>query len=242
MNVNDWISLAATLYEKGGKKTYHVNDLTQLAIEFGLIPIGETEETFVKKMSQKLLANSSTKSPQFARVKSSKTKKHRRGFYRIIVEKPVTFHAPAPDVSTNYTGAGGEYAVLSELLFRGFNASKMTVDDGIDVVASKNSSYFHVQVKTANERAGKFQATIRTSAFQHSATVFYVVVLRQNTPTRYVNDYVIFASGDIRKWILKGELKESSSINLRLSHTGKRLMLNDTIDITVHKNNWDFIC
>lgn len=55
---------------------------------------------------------------------------------------------------------------MSELLFFGFNASAMTVDDGIDVVANKGDSYFHIQVKTANASAQlKYQFRITKQAF-----------------------------------------------------------------------------
>ncbi|MEM6759912.1 MAG: hypothetical protein AAF601_10580 [Pseudomonadota bacterium] len=237
----DWIDLALRLYERGGKKTYHVKDLAEIADTLGLMPLGMSREDFAKKISVRLNANSKNKSPQFARVKNKKGG-FRQGTFRLRPQQAIVFSTEQPKVAPAFTGAAGEYAVLSELLFRGFNASKMTVDDGIDVVASKGDRYFHIQVKTANDRDGAFTATIRTSAFQHASNVFYIIVLRSYSGIRYVNDYVIFQSGDIRRMILEGRLKEGTSISLRITPDGNRLTLNGSTDISVHRNNWDLVC
>lgn len=241
MSQIDWIELAIKLYDRGGKKTYHVSDLAEIAETLGLIPMGLEPVQFAKSLSTKLNANSKTKAPQFSRVRN-KTGGYRNGTYRIRPQKSLVFLSEQPKVSTLFTGAAGEFAVLSELLFRGFNASKMTVDDGIDVVASKDEKYFHVQVKTANERSGSYVASIKTSAFKHASNVFYIVVLRTHGGVRYVNDYVILQSGDIKRMILEGKLKEGSSISLKLSQEGNKLLLNGAMDVSVHRNNWELIC
>lgn len=41
------------------------------------------------------------------------------------------------EFSTQYTGRVGEHRVVSELLFRGYNASIMSVDEGLDIVATR---------------------------------------------------------------------------------------------------------
>jgi len=242
MNKTDWIDIAIKLYERGGKRTYHVRDLAETAATLGLLPFGMNEDDFARNLGVKLNANSKTKTPQFARVKNAKTGGYRQGTFRYKSQRPMVFATEAPKVSSHFTGSAGEYAVMSELLFRGFNASKMTVDDGIDVVASKVDKYFHVQVKTANEKSGSYSATIKTSAFQHASNVFYIVVLRTNAGMRYVNDFVILQSGDIKKLILEGRLKEGNSISLRLTPEGGRLLLNGSVDVSVHRNNLDLIC
>jgi hypothetical protein len=237
----DWVDIAIRLFERGGKKTYHVKDLAEIGETLGVLPLGLSTDEFAKKLSVKLNANSRTKTPQFSRVKN-KSGGFKNGTYRMKTQKPMNFASEAPQVTSQFTGAAGEYAVLSELLFRGFNSSKMTVDDGIDVVASKDEKYFHIQVKTANERSGAFGATIKTASFRHSSNVFYIVVLRANSGVRYVNDYIILQSGDIKRMILEGKLKEGATINLRLAPEGNRLLLNGSVDVSVYRNNWDLIC
>lgn len=53
-------------------------------------------------------------------------------------------------VSGGYIGKAGEHFVASELLFSGYNASIMSVDVGMDVIATKENQLFSLQVKTAN--------------------------------------------------------------------------------------------
>ena len=236
----DWGAVSLKLFEASGKKTLHISELEALAADLGIIPAGTSSEQFAGNLSGYLLRNSKSKAPQFNRVKNG-SGGYRRGVYRLRKQEPLRVEVAQPKVGTGYTGAAGEYAVLSELLFRGFNASKMTVDDGIDVVASKKESYFHIQVKTANEAGGKYQASVGANAFQHSATVFYVVVLRTYTNVRYVNDYVIFSSGEIRRMVAQGVLGSGASISLRISKDGPKYLLNGKIDVTHNINDWDGI-
>lgn len=236
----DWGNLAIKLFEQGGRKTYHIKDLVELAEAVGSVPAGQTLEEFTRTLNGFLARNVKSKSAQFSKVKN-KSGGYRKGFYRIRPQAPLRIEAAQPKVETAYTGAAGEFAVLSELLFRGFNASKMTVDSGIDVVASKDDKYFHIQVKTANESQGKYSATVKANTFQHSSVVFYVVVLRTYTVTRYVNDYVIFSSGEIRRMISQNILGSGISISLRISRDGSRYMLNQKVDVTHHVNDWESI-
>ncbi|MCP3940326.1 MAG: hypothetical protein GY710_02455, partial [Desulfobacteraceae bacterium] len=132
----------------------HVNNISQMLIErFPNIQI--PREKLPDKVSAILSADVRKKRPKasFSKVKS-KTGGLKRGIYKLKkkpVIKPVP--TPSPDVSSQYTGKAGETAVISELLFYGFNASAMAVDDGIDVIAGKNNNYFHIQVKTSNPSA-----------------------------------------------------------------------------------------
>jgi hypothetical protein len=239
----DWPALAQKLFDLGGKKTYHINDLSDIAVRMELLPFGETAESFAKKLGEYLGRNSTSKTPQFSKVKNA-AGGNSRGSYRIKPQKAFDLTPKElPKVSTGFTGAAGEYAVMSEFLFRGFNASKMTVDDGIDLVASKDDKYFHIQVKAANYSEGKpFQATIRERAFRHSSNVFYIVVLRQPTAVGFVNKYVIFPSSDIRRLITQGVLKDATSISIRISIENQKFMLNGVVDVSHHVNDFESIC
>lgn len=53
-------------------------------------------------------------------------------------------------VNSNYIGAAGECAVMSELLFNGYNVNRMMVDEGVDIVAVKDNIYYYIQVKTTS--------------------------------------------------------------------------------------------
>lgn len=242
-NTIDWEDLVRRLFDGGGRKTLHLNELVEAALTLGLVPLGEDADSLSTKLSGFLLRNAKSKTPIVSRVKNKKGG-YKRGVYRLRPQKTLDLTPiHVPKVSTGFTGAAGEYAVLSELLFRGFNASKMTVDDGIDIVASKDHKYFHIQVKTANYAEGKpYQATIREKAFRHSSDVFYILVMREPSTVGFVNRYAIFHSGDIRRMIAQKVLADGATINLRISLEGQRYTLPGGVDVTHHINDFESIC
>lgn len=83
-------------------------------------------------------------------------------------------------IESGFTGKAGEHLVCSELIFRGFNASIMSVDVGMDIVAVKDNQLYAIQVKTSNlNRFDAYVFDIRKVSFErHSnGNVFYVFVL-----------------------------------------------------------------
>jgi len=181
----------------------------------------------------------------FSRLKN-KQGGFRRGMYKLKV-KPVVKPKPtlAPSVSSLYTGKAGEAAVLSELLFYGFNASSMTIDDGIDIVASKNNNYFHIQVKTANPSSeGAFAFSIKKSSFtsKNTSQTFYVFVLRESDTFRYFNDYLILPSSQIRQLVEVGIIKDGQSLSVRIQKSKKgTYLLNAKQDVTISVNTFSQI-
>jgi hypothetical protein len=108
---------------------------------------------------------------------------YRKGVYRLKQERnaPVAANVEPPTVAAAFIGRAGEYAVMTELLFWGYNVSLMTIDNGVDVVACKDNQYFNLQVKTASAQdGGRFSFTIRKSSFDayDKASTFYVFVRR----------------------------------------------------------------
>ncbi len=56
--------------------------------------------------------------------------------------------------------------MCSEMLFRGFNASIMSVDTGLDIIATKDNKLFGVQVKTSNlNKYNTYVSTVRKGFF-----------------------------------------------------------------------------
>lgn len=94
------------------------------------------------------------------------------------------------EVEGGYIGKAGEHAVLSELLFRGYNAALMSVDVGVDIVASKNNDVFNIQVKTRNisKKHDAFHFNLRIVSFErHNAgRTFYVFILREGGKLNYI--------------------------------------------------------
>ena len=171
----------------------------------------------------------------------------RRGLYRLKIGRksvPKTFKVPEqPKVSAQFTGKAGEYAVMSELLFFGFNVSAMTVDDGIDIVASKSDSYFHIQVKTANASAqNKFQFRITKRAFgsKDASSTFYVLVMRVTEDSRNACEYLVLPSSEIRRLVDKSVVRDGEAMSISVDRErGNRFLLNSVEDVSWALNRFD---
>lgn len=221
----------------------HVNDIADMLLN-RYPNLQVPADKLPGKISAVLSSNAKKKGgkAKFSKVKN-KTGGFKRGVYR-LKKKPVVTPVPtiAPSVTSQYTGKAGENAVIGELLFYGFNASAMAVDDGIDVVASKNNEYFHIQVKTANEAASaSFQFSIKRSRFaaKESMHTFYIFVIREKDEFRYFNDYLILPSSQIRQLIDVGVIKDGRTLSLRIQKDSRgRYMLNAKHDVTISVNTF----
>lgn len=222
-----------------GLKGMHVQDLAEAAVAQNK-NLGLTAEEFKKKVQVALLNNLKLKTtkPSFAPVKWDKGPrkgKPKQGWYRIKIERiiPVQETIPVPQVPKGFVGKGGEHAVMSELLFWGYNASIMTVDDGIDIVASKNNRFFHIQVKTSTVQAnGKFNFAISRTSFKryNSANVFYVLVLRRDAR----NEFIIIPCRQLQYFMDAGYVTDAATLSLSVTADarGAKFTLNGKADVT----------
>lgn len=81
-----------------------------------------------------------------------------------------------------FWGRAGETYIVAELMYRGFNASLLPVDLGVDVIAIKDSKTFYFQVKNINfDKVVSRTIPITTSSFSknQSSNMFYVFVLQR---------------------------------------------------------------
>jgi len=224
----------------------HVNDIASM-LETRAPRYCQTINDLPGRISQVLGADSKKKgvAASFSKVKN-KTGGLKRGIYKLKRQAAVTPKPTvAPSVTTQFTGRAGEYAVISELLFYGFNACAMSVDDGIDVIASKDNNFFHVQVKTSNiTDSGVFSASIKRTSFdaKNSSQMFYIFVLRQNDSSRYFNDYVILPSHQVRQLIETGTIKDGASLSVRIQKDSRgKYMINKKHDVTSSVNTFSQI-
>ena len=220
----------------------HVDAIAEAAAK-----LNKTMTLSVEDFSRRLqvaLANHlklKTQKPSFARIKGTRPGSFKKGWYRVKIEtnQPVMVGIEPPETDRAFTGKAGEFAVMSELLFWGFNASAMTVDNGIDVVASKNNKYFHIQVKTAAEQeGGRFSFSIKNNSFQthHSSSMYYVFVLRR----KLHNEYVIIPSSYLMVLITGGKITSAPtlSITITVNANGRRYMLNGNTNVDVYVGNF----
>ena len=227
------------------KKPLHVKDISVLILErFNLTEERKNQEAFTKSINASLASHVKKKGAQISVVKNKKGVR-KKGFYRIkTARKKAVEPSPLPDVSTQYTGKAGEYGLLSELLFRGYNASIMTVDEGIDVVASKDGKYFHLQVKTSNcNKNEKYYFQIRHSSYQSNdgSATFYVLILRRFLNGLWRSEYIITSSTDIRKYIETDVIKSKNQYSLTIHFDKEKCILNGKEDISWNLNQFDIL-
>lgn len=221
----------------------HVNDIATLMSE-RFPHLGIPMDDLPAKIGNVLASDVKKGQKAFFSKVKNKQGGLKRGVYRLKKRPEVKPKATeAPIVSNQYTGKAGEFSVMSELLFYGFNASAMTVDDGIDVVASKGGNYFHIQVKTANVSVtgGGFGFSIKKTSFsaKDSFQTFYIFVIRENRDGRYLNDYLIMPSSQLRQLLEVGIIKDGASLSVRVQRdTRGRYILNAKQDVTISVNTF----
>lgn len=209
--------------------------------------LGMNKEDFARKVGAALAASVKRKDSPFSRVAGKKdlfgkTTSHKRGMYRLKQVRTAVAgreHEP-PIVSTLYLGKAGELAVMSELLFWGFNASLMSVDQGIDIVASKGGIYYHLQVKTSTQRAdGKFYFSITQTSFlaNNSGSTYYVFLMRAKSG----NVFAVFPSSHLDIQRKAGGIKNgdnSLSITISPDAKGRSYTMNGKHSIDLFINNF----
>lgn len=206
------IDLIKTILAKE-KNGLHFRDIAEKALIIDP-SIAEDKESCAKKVNGLLARNAGKKDSLFSRVPNGKPKikngkkvqSYKAGIYALTIKKtkPTTIVNPQPidkPNPTGFIGKAGEYGVFSELLYWGFNPAMMTVDHGVDIVASKGGKYFHIQVKTANQsQNNSFNFKINRAIFSahDNGETFYVFVLRRIVSKRQLSDYVIMPSYMVR--------------------------------------------
>lgn len=223
----------------------HVDEIAQRAISGGFVH-GSTPDALAKKLSATLSQSVKRPTTPFAKIKN-RTGGFKRGVYRLKKTRAgapePTIPEPPPIEDTGFVGRGGEYAVMSELLFRGFNVSLMSVDKGIDIVAANDKDkYFHLQVKTANAKNGLFQFNIKRKSFDanHSSQTFYVFVLRKESRC----DFVVMPNSQVANFVTLGVIKGQDTLSVRITYESKtrKYSLNNTQDISIFVNRFGQIC
>ena len=246
MNNNTFKTAAYKILSKTGKPL-HYRDITKLAISEGLLEtVGSTPEATLNAQLSLDIKQKGIES-LFARTSS--------GFYAVNPEiiipndkvdevEEQNSESEKINIESGYTGKGGEHLVCSELLFRGFNASIMSVDVGMDIIATRDNQLFSIQVKTANiNRFEQYVYDVRKVSFErhNSGNIYYVFVLHGEKK----NNFLVVP-------LLEMEKKVHEKAILEVGH-GKRYRVNikfrdDTIylgtkahDMNYYLNNWALI-
>ncbi len=137
-----------------------------------------------------------------------------------------------------YWGEAAEIHVTAELLYRGFQAANIPVDEGLDILAVKDNNTFYFQVKhkdTGNNQAIK----ITKSSFEKTGrgNVYYVFVLLSNDK----RDFLIIPFHIVNDWIREGiaEATEDGYMIYIKVRDSKYYLKEKGLDY--YLNNWDLI-
>lgn len=148
--------------------------------------------------------------------------------------------------SSEYVGRAGECAVMAELMFRGYNANRMMIDEGVDIVAVKRNIYYYVQVKTTFVKDGRIYCQIGIDRFDHyiDAQIRYVIVARYRDKGEEKNMFFVFTPREIEKYVHDRCIKRGeTSISIKIAFndkTGEPYLYDEkTADISWNKNRFE---
>ncbi len=231
---------------KQAKKPLHYKEITEIALEKGLLETdGKTPEASMNAQIIMDIKNKGkasdfikTDTATFAFNPNKKTLTDTKAIEKDEIEEEKIV------VESGFTGKAGEHLVCSHLLFLGFNASIMSVDVGLDIVATKKGKMFGIQVKTSNLNSFKtYVFDIRKASFERhdSGNIYYIFVLHGDSE----NNFLILPFHEVEKLV-------QQKIILEVGH-GKRYRVNikfrdDKVylgnldnDMEYYLNNWKLI-
>ena len=216
---------------------YRSHLLTDL---FSTSPDSITDEKITKQIERILNDDKKNDDPYLVYRDGKYSRARRRG--RNITE------IDSEKIDTNYVGKAGECSVMAELLFHGYNVNNMMVDEGIDLVASKDNVFYYIQVKTRLvEEKNKFHFSIKEGNYDRyiGTQMRYVLVARARVGNDIRNIFFVFNNSDISKFRYDGILGDSDvNININIEYdtrTGKAYAYNGSkrTDVTYFMNRFE---
>lgn len=242
---NNKFKTAAYKILKRSKGPLHYRDITAKALDMGILETeGATPEA---SLNAQLSTDIKRHSTQSAFIRTGPGEYALNPNYsepKAIVTPQATTEEDKEKIEGGYTGKGGEHLVCSELLFRGFNASIMSVDVGMDIIATKENQLFSIQVKTSNlNRFQTYVFDVRRVSFErhNSGNIFYVFVLHGEKS----NDYLIMPFHEMEKKVHEKAIREVGHgaryrVNIKF-RDGKVYLGTMAHEMDYYLNNWALI-
>lgn len=226
----------------------HYKEITRLALERGLL---ETEgATPDASMNSQIITDIKHRGANADFIKTAPStytlNPNRKEEQVKVIEEEIreTEEEEKIKVESGYVGKGGEHLVCSELLFRGFNASIMSVDVGMDIIATRENKLFGIQVKTSNlNKFDTYNFDVRKVSFErhNSGGVYYIFVLHSDKG----NDFLILPYHEMVKKVHDEAIKEilgGSRYRVRIViRDGKVYLGNKDHEMGYYLNNWEVI-
>jgi hypothetical protein len=244
--MNTFKQSAIEILKKAGK-SLHYNEITRLALESGILETeGSTPEA---TMNAQIVMDIKNKGEGSDFIKTLPGTFALNINKKVIKETPKIIEAEKEEeekivIEGGYIGKGGEHLVCSEMLFRGFNASIMSVDVGVDLSAIKDNKFFGIQVKTSRKNNFEtYNFHIRRSSFEkhNQGNIFYILVLRNGE----LNKYLVLPSSEVEKKIKEGAIfavNNKTGYALSVKFRDNKIYLgNRDHDMGYFLDNWGLI-
>jgi hypothetical protein len=232
---------------KKAKMPLHYTEITRLALESGILETeGATPEA---TMNAQIVVDIKNKGEGSDFVRTAPGTFALNPNKKEIKETPKIQEAEKAEeekivIEGGFTGKGGEHLVCSELLFRGFNASIMSVDVGVDISAIKDNKFFGIQVKTARKNSfDTYSFHIRKKSFDRfsQGNIFYILVLRDGIN----NSFLILPSNEVEKKIKEKAIftvNNNSGYALNVKFRDQKIYLGNTDhEMSYFLDNWSLI-
>lgn len=231
------------------KKPLHSKEITRLALQQGILETdGATPES---SMNAQIITDMSKKGDASDFIKTAPStytlNQHKKN---ITLQKQIKILEQEKqedeklNIESGFIGKGGEYLVCSELLFRGYNASIMSVDYGIDIIATKANKLFGIQVKTSNlNQYNNYVFDVRKVSFErdHSGNIYYVFVLKSEER----NNFLILPRVEMEKKVYEKAIREinaGKTYRVNISIREDKIYLGTrNHEMSFYKNNWKII-
>jgi hypothetical protein len=238
---------AAIVILKESKTPLHYKEITQRALDKGILKTdGKTPDA---SMNAQIITEINAKGNSATFIKFAPAtyalNPNRLTKKEIKSEAKKLNKIPSEKIGGGFVGKAGEHYVTSELLFRGFNASIMSVDVGMDIIATRNNKLFSLQVKTSNLHASNtYIFDMRKVALERDYTgnVFYVFVMIHEDGSKST---VILNAGKIDELIHLNAIKDIKAferfrvtLKIRNGHIYIGTLDNQ---INYYWDNWDII-
>jgi hypothetical protein len=105
----------------------------------------------------------------------------------------------------------------------------MSVDEGIDITASKNDKFFFIQVKSTQFNNDVISVSIKPNRFisQSNATIYFIIVFRYTYKGVNTNRYIIIQDIILNNYIHSGTVnkKEDGTIIIKIQQKDGHLYL-----------------
>ncbi|GAB3667556.1 hypothetical protein GCM10028791_43250 [Echinicola sediminis] len=228
------------------KSSLHYKEITKRALEQGiLVTDGKTPES---SMNAQLITDINSKGETSAFIKTGPGTYGLNPNLSVPVKKEeVKSLAPKKKekVQGGFIGKAGEHYVTAELLFRGYNASIMSVDVGMDIIATRDNKLFSLQVKTSNLNSqNSYIFDMRKVALErgYAGNVFYVFVMIH--PNRH-KSVVILPANKVDELVHTNAIKDiklHDRFRVTFKIRNERLFIG-TLDneIGYYWDNWEII-